>query len=128
MFEVGQVCIKLAGRDAGNYCVVVQKLDERYVLIEGNVRRRKCNIAHLQPQKQKLDIKEGASHDAVVAAFKKADIEVKPKRGFVGKAVKKGQGEEGEKAQKREKPEIKPEEKATAKAKPAKKTSAKKKD
>ena len=62
MFEVGQVCIKIAGRDSNNHCVVVKKLDDNFVLIDGNVRRRKCSIKHLQPQKDKLELKEDASH------------------------------------------------------------------
>jgi large subunit ribosomal protein L14e len=89
MLEVGRVCMKLAGRDSNNYCVVVQKIDEDYVLIEGNVRRRKCNIKHLHPQKQVLAIKEGADHKAVMEAFKKESLPVKEKGGFkVPKGVK----------------------------------------
>ena len=54
MFETGRICIKIAGRDAGNICIVIDKIDENYVLIDGNVRRRKCNIAHLEPLKDIL--------------------------------------------------------------------------
>lgn len=69
MFEVGQVCLKIAGRDAGKKCAVVEVIDDKYVLIEGETRRRKCNVAHLEPIALKLDISKGASHDAVMKAM-----------------------------------------------------------
>jgi|SRR3989344_2284117 len=69
MIEVGRLCLKLAGRDAGKTCVVVEVLDDRHVLVDGETRRRKCNILHLEPLKETLDIKKGASHDTVVKAF-----------------------------------------------------------
>ena len=69
MFDVGRVCIKLAGRDAGQKCVVVEVLEGKYVLIDGMTRRRKCNMFHLEPMDQMLDIKKGASHAEIVKAF-----------------------------------------------------------
>ena len=47
MFDVGRVCLKIAGRDAGKKCVVVEKLEGKYVLIDGMTRRKKCNTLHL---------------------------------------------------------------------------------
>ena len=47
MIEIGRIVIKTAGRDAGREAVIVDILDDNYVLIDGNVRRRKCNILHL---------------------------------------------------------------------------------
>ncbi len=69
MIEVGRLCLKLAGRDAGKTCVVVEVLDDRHVLVDGETRRRKCNILHLEPLTDTLDIKKGASHETVVKAF-----------------------------------------------------------
>lgn len=66
MFNVGQVCLKIAGRDAGKKCAVVEVIDDKYVLIEGETRRRKCNISHLEPLNNKINISKGASHDAVM--------------------------------------------------------------
>ena len=51
--------------------------EDDYVLIDGNVRRRKCNLKHLVAEKTKLEIKEGASTKDVLAAFKKAKLEWK---------------------------------------------------
>ena len=101
MFDIGRVCVKVAGRDAGNYCVIVKMLDESFVVIEGNVRRRKCNVKHLHPQKQKLDIKEDASYNDVTAAFKKAGLPVKEKRGFKARAGKKEEAKEKKPEQKK---------------------------
>lgn len=76
MFEVGRICIKLAGRDAGRECVIVDVLDDRYVLIDGNVRRRKCNVLHLEPTKMTIEIKKNASHDDVASKFKENNMGV----------------------------------------------------
>ncbi len=82
MIEIGRICLKLAGRDAGGTCVIVDVLEGNYVLIDGNVRRRKCNIFHLEPTSKKIDIKKGASHEDVKTEFSKLKIDVwetKPK-------------------------------------------------
>jgi large subunit ribosomal protein L14e len=83
MFDVGRLCVKIAGRDAGKTCVVVEVLDRTYVLVDGETRRRKCNIAHLEPLNEMVDIQKGASHEAVSSALKKGGIdarETKPKQ------------------------------------------------
>ena len=77
MFEVGRVCVKIAGRDAGQKCVIVEVLDDRHVMIDGMTRRRKCNKIHLEPLGQTLDISGKASHEEVAKAFKTIDLEVK---------------------------------------------------
>lgn len=71
IFEVGRICVKLAGRDAGRKCVIVEELDNLYVLVDGDVRRKKVNINHLEPTEEMLDIKEKASTETVKAAFTK---------------------------------------------------------
>ena len=60
VFEPGRVCIKIAGREAGKYCVVLEVIDENFVLVQGpEVKKRRCNIAHLQALPEKVEIKEG---------------------------------------------------------------------
>lgn len=76
MIEIGRICVKLAGRDAGREAVVVDILDGNYVLVDGNVRRRKCNILHLEPTSQKIEINKGASHEDVKMAFSKLKLPV----------------------------------------------------
>ncbi|MBN1175916.1 50S ribosomal protein L14e [Candidatus Woesearchaeota archaeon] len=76
IFEIGTVCVKLAGRDAGKRCVIVDTIDDSFVLIDGQTRRRKCNVCHLEPTKQKLSISKGADSSAVKSAFKEIGVEV----------------------------------------------------
>ncbi len=69
MIDIGRICVKIAGRDAGKKCVVIDILDENFVMIDGETRRRKCNILHLEPLDKTIDIKKGASHAEVTKAF-----------------------------------------------------------
>jgi len=77
MIEVGRVCMKIAGRDAGQVCAVVEIIDKNYVLIDGQTRRRKCNVDHLEPLMKVIEISEGASHEDVVSELKKLGVEAK---------------------------------------------------
>ncbi len=74
MMEVGRLCMKIAGRDANLMCVVVEVLDGNYVLVDGETRRKKCNIKHLEPTKKVIKIKSGAARDDVKAEFKKLGL------------------------------------------------------
>ena len=80
MIEIGRLCLKIAGRDAGKRCVVVDIPKKNFALIDGQTRRKKCNIIHLEPLKEKLKITKGASHEEIVKEFKKLGIEVKEKK------------------------------------------------
>lgn len=80
MIDVGRVCMKIAGRDAGNLAVVVERIDDNYVLIDGNVRRKKCNVRHLEPMATVVDIKAKSDHVEVVEAMKKAGLKVVEKQ------------------------------------------------
>ena len=57
MIEPGRVCIKKFGRDAGERCVVINVLDNRFVEIVSSIRKkaRKANILHLTPLDQKVN-------------------------------------------------------------------------
>ena len=82
MIEIGRLCVKTAGRDAGLKCIVVDILEDKFVLIDGETRRRKCNILHLEPLKDVIKIKKNASHDDVSKVLKELNIgarETKPK-------------------------------------------------
>ena len=83
VLDIGRLCVKTAGRDAGQTCVVVEKVDDTRVLIDGATRRRPCNIEHLEALPKTVDIKKGASHADVEKAFKKEGLTVrstKPKK------------------------------------------------
>ena len=80
MMEIGRICIKIAGRDAGNTAIIVEVIDDKYVLIDGNVRRRKCNISHLEPLDDDLKIKKGASTADIRKAMTVAKINIIEKK------------------------------------------------
>jgi large subunit ribosomal protein L14e len=75
--EVGRICVKLSGREAGRKCVVVDVVDKSFVLITGpkkvtGVRRRRANVNHVEPLQDTVEIKRGASDDEVQQALKTA--------------------------------------------------------
>ncbi len=82
MTEIGRLYMKIAGREAGKFCVIVDTIKNNFVMIDGQVRRKKCNLAHLEPVKKTVDLKKGASHAEVVKAFEKIGLKIettKPK-------------------------------------------------
>ncbi len=79
MMEIGRLCTKVAGREAGRKCVIVYVIDKNYVLIDGDVRRKRCNVMHLEPLKDVIKINKNESHDKIVSEFKKLDVEVTEK-------------------------------------------------
>jgi large subunit ribosomal protein L14e len=73
--EVGRICVKVSGREAGKKCVIVDLTDKSFVLITGpkkvtGVKRRRVNANHIEPLQDKLDIERGASDDEVAQALK----------------------------------------------------------
>ncbi|NQZ84683.1 MAG: 50S ribosomal protein L14e [Nanoarchaeales archaeon] len=76
LLEVGRLVVKTAGRDAMEYGVIVEKIDDNYFLVDGNTRRKKVNKSHLEPVGKVLDIKKGTVED-VRAALDGAGIELK---------------------------------------------------
>lgn len=76
--------MKIAGRDAGKKCVVIE-INDNMALVDGQTRRRKCNLKHLEPLNEVLKIKKGASTTEVIEAFKTLKIDIikttpKPKK------------------------------------------------
>ena len=76
MNEIGRLCLKTAGRDSNKMCVIVDVLDDNTVLIDGQTRRRKCNVKHLEPLNKVIKIHKGVSHTDVKKAFSELGIEV----------------------------------------------------
>jgi len=77
--EVGRLCVKIYGREAGRKCVIVDIIDENFVLITGpknltGVRRRRANIDHIEPLDKKIDISKGASDEEVMDALTKEGL------------------------------------------------------
>ncbi len=82
MIEVGRLCYKIAGREAGKPCVIVDVIDDHFVLVDGLVRRKRCNVNHLHFTPIVLNIKKGESTDSILKILveKKIIAEV-PKKG-----------------------------------------------
>lgn len=77
--EVGRICYKLRGREAGRKCVIVDIVDENNVLITGpksltGVRRRRVNISHIMPLDKVIQINKGASDEEVLKAIEAAGL------------------------------------------------------
>lgn len=77
--DVGTVCMKVAGREGGSVCCVVKPVDKTFVMITGpkpvtGIKRRRCNIEHLEPVGIKMDIKEDATDEEIIEAYKKSNV------------------------------------------------------
>jgi large subunit ribosomal protein L14e len=75
--EVGRICLKLAGRETGRKCVIIDVMDKSFVLITGpqkatGVKRRRVNLNHVKPLQDKIDIPRGASDDEVATILQNA--------------------------------------------------------
>jgi len=72
--EIGRICVKIRGREAGKRCVVLDIIDKNFVLVTGpknvtGVRRRRANINHLKPIEDIIKIRRGASDEEVYKAL-----------------------------------------------------------
>ena len=73
--EVGRICVKLVGREAGRKCIIVDMIDKDFALITGpknvtGVKRRRVNANHIEPLQDKIKIKRGATDDEVTESLK----------------------------------------------------------
>ncbi len=88
--EVGRVCVKIAGREAGKKCIIVDVIDKNFLLTTGpkqvnGVKRRRVNISHVEPTEKKVDIRRGESDEEITKAldeetlnFLREPIKIKP--------------------------------------------------
>ena len=79
LYNTGRVCVKVVGREAGSHCVIVEQKETNYVVVTGpkkisGVRRRVCNIRHLEPLETVLEISAGANDEAVEKAIAAAGL------------------------------------------------------
>ena len=90
MVEIGRLAIKIAGRDAGRECLVIDSLKDNLVMIDGNTRRRKCSLKHLELQPAVAKIKKGAEHKEVLKAMESLGIGIlrRPEPKFQKKETK----------------------------------------
>lgn len=74
--EVGRICVKITGREAGKKCIVVDVIDKNFLLVTGpkqvnGVKRRRANVNHLEPTQKKVSIKRGETDEEIMKALKK---------------------------------------------------------
>jgi large subunit ribosomal protein L14e len=112
--ELGRLCVKIAGRDSGKECLIVEVIDPNFVMIDGNTRRRKCNVRHLEILPKTAKIKKGASHDEVAKALETLGFKVEEQKVKSKKSSKKETNPESKSLKEKIASKVK-------KAKPAKK-------
>ncbi len=77
--EVGRIVVKLAGREAGRKAVIVDIIDDKFVVITGpkqltGIKTRRVNISHIEPTDKKIEISKGASEEEVIKALENAGL------------------------------------------------------
>lgn len=77
--DTGRVCMKIAGRESGGYCVVLKNVDKSFALVTGpkiltGVKRRKSNVMHLEPTQYRIEIAEDATDEQVIQAMEKGGL------------------------------------------------------
>lgn len=87
--DIGRICVKLTGREAGKKCIIVDIVDRNFVLITGpkpvnGVKRRRVNTDHIEPTEKKIKIKRGENDEALMKILDETTIAylrdvVKPK-------------------------------------------------
>jgi large subunit ribosomal protein L14e len=69
--EVGRICVKITGREAGNKCIIIDVIDKNFLLITGpkqvnKVKRRRVNVSHVEPTERKVNITRGESDEEIM--------------------------------------------------------------
>ncbi len=85
--QIGRIIVKTNGREAGKKGVIIDVINQNYVLVAGpksltGVRRRKCNVRHIEPTDKILSLKRDASDEDVLAAVEESDL-----KKFMEKAI-----------------------------------------
>jgi large subunit ribosomal protein L14e len=75
--EIGRICLKTLGREAGKKCVIIDIIDKNYVLITGpksitGVKRRRVNVNHIKPLEDNIKIKRGANDEEIIQVFEES--------------------------------------------------------
>ncbi len=85
LIQIGRVVRKIAGREAGRLGVILDIIDKNFVLIDGpNIKRRRCNIKHLEFLPNKIDVNKNTKKEEIVEKLKAiglipSDFKLKPK-------------------------------------------------
>jgi len=79
MLEPGRVVLKIAGREAGKYAVIIENVNDDFVLITGpksitGIKRRKCNIDHIEPTEHKFEIDSKVDDSKIEELWKSSGL------------------------------------------------------
>lgn len=77
---IGRLCTKLAGRESSRQAIIVDVLEGNFVLIDGQVKRRRCNLAHLELSPKQLPIQPASSSAEIAALFEQEGIVIKQQK------------------------------------------------
>jgi large subunit ribosomal protein L14e len=74
--DIGRICVKLTGREAGKKCIIVDIVDRNFVLITGpkqlnSLKRRRVNVSHIEPTERKLNIRRGETDEELMKTLDK---------------------------------------------------------
>lgn len=77
--EVGRICVKIAGRETGRKAVVVDLVDDNFIVVTGpksltGVKRRRVNVKHVEILDKKVEVPRGASDEEVLKAIEAAGL------------------------------------------------------
>jgi large subunit ribosomal protein L14e len=83
LIEVGRVCVKKYGRDAGSRAVVMKVLDNNFVNVVTAVRRKegRCNANHLEFLKETIDVKDKDLVSKTLGMEEKEERKKSPRKG-----------------------------------------------
>lgn len=90
MIEIGRLVTKTKGHEKGRAAIVVEIIDAHTVIIDGDVKRRKANVAHLEPHVEKFDIPKKASTAEVRKLLEEKGLIFERKKGNYTKKERKG--------------------------------------
>lgn len=109
--EPGRLCVKTTGREAGRIAVILEVLNDKFVLIDGQVKRRRCNINHLETLDKKIKVTKNITKDELKKEFEALGYKLEESKAKVKqekpKKVKK-QKETKEEVKEKKKKESKP--------------------
>lgn len=77
--EIGRIVVKVAGREAGKKCVIVDVIDKNFVVVTGpkeltGIRRRRVNVAHLAFTPHKVEIRRNASDEEIMKVLRETGL------------------------------------------------------
>ncbi len=100
VFDIGRVCVKTAGKEKGMLAVVVDVVDDKFVIVDGEVKRRKCNIKHLKPSDVVLSVKnlKSKSKEEIKKLLQQHGFVIKQQQSLTERFGKKKQAKKQEQA------------------------------